>query len=40
MIEGGLVTDVIGIGLTAAMFFIQKMFHPDPDAQIAVRGAD
>ncbi|WP_371059508.1 TRAP transporter permease [Rhodosalinus sp. 5P4] len=40
MIEGGWLTDLIGIGLAAAGFFIQRVFHPDPDAPIEVRGAD
>ncbi|MEM1398585.1 MAG: TRAP transporter fused permease subunit [Pseudomonadota bacterium] len=40
MIEGGLISDVIGIGLTAGAFLVQKMFQPNPDAQIRVAGAD
>ncbi len=40
MIEGGLVTDVIGVGLAVAIFLIQKFLHPRPDASIPVRGAD
>jgi TRAP transporter 4TM/12TM fusion protein len=42
MIEGGLVTDAIGIGLAAAIFFVQKAFRPraDAPATIPVRGAD
>ena len=40
MIEGGWVSDLIGIGLTVAMFLIQRLFHPDPDAPISVKGAD
>jgi TRAP-type uncharacterized transport system fused permease subunit len=40
MIKGGLVTDVIGVALTAAVFFAQRTFRPDPDATIPVRGAD
>ena len=40
MIAGGLVTDLIGIACFAALFFVQKMFTPAPDAQIAVKGAD
>ncbi len=39
MIEGGLVSDIIGIGLTAAMVFVQRVFHPDADAPIPLRGA-
>ena len=40
MIEGGLVSDLIGIGTAVALFFVQKVFRPDPDATIQVRGAD
>ncbi|MCL4674573.1 MAG: TRAP transporter fused permease subunit [Pararhodobacter sp.] len=40
MIEGGLVTDLIGIGAVVAIFFVQKLFHPAPDATFDVRGAD
>lgn len=40
MIEGGLTTDLIGLGLFAAAFIIQRGFHPDPNAPIPVRGAD
>ncbi|MGJ3262329.1 MAG: TRAP transporter permease [Salinarimonas sp.] len=42
MIEGGLVTDAIGIGLAAAIFAIQKIVRPraDAPATIPVRGAD
>ena len=40
MIEGGLITDLIGIGATAAAWFVQRFLHPDPDAAIPVRGAD
>jgi TRAP transporter 4TM/12TM fusion protein len=40
MIAGGLVTDLIGIGLTVATYFVQKVFKPSPDAQIRVSGAD
>jgi TRAP-type uncharacterized transport system fused permease subunit len=40
MIEGGLLTDLIGIGIVVAAFFVQKVLKPDPDAPIPVRGAD
>ena len=40
MIAGGLVTDLIGLGAAVGIYFIQKIFHPDPDATIPVRGAD
>jgi len=40
MIEGGLFTDLVGISVAVALYLVQKVFHPDPDAQIAVKGAD
>jgi len=40
MIEGGLVSDIIGIGLAAAVFFVQRVLRPQPGATIEVRGAD
>ncbi|MFK7877285.1 MAG: TRAP transporter permease [Paracoccaceae bacterium] len=40
MIEGGLITDVIGIGFVVAAYLIQKVFRPNPDAPIPVRGSD
>ena len=40
MIEGGLITDLVGIGIAAAVFFVQRVVKPDPDAAISVRGAD
>ncbi|MEY8843074.1 TRAP transporter permease, partial [Cribrihabitans sp. XS_ASV171] len=40
MIEGGLITDLIGVGAALAIFFVQKLLAPPPDAQIEVRGAD
>ena len=40
MIEGGIVTDLIGVGAAGAIYFIQKLFNPKPDATIPVRGAD
>ena len=40
MIEGGLITDLIGIGATAAAWLVQRFLHPDPNAAIPVRGAD
>ncbi len=40
MISGGLVTDIVGIGLTVGIWLIQKVFHPKPNATIQVRGAD
>jgi len=40
MIEGGLVSDMIGVGLAAGLFFIQKVLRPAADATLPVRGAD
>jgi len=40
MIEGGLITDVIGITIVVAAYLVQKVFRPDPDAPIPVRGSD
>ncbi|MEL6702032.1 MAG: hypothetical protein AAFO58_10205 [Pseudomonadota bacterium] len=40
LIEGGLTTDLIGAGVTALVFFIQRVIKPKPDAMPAVRGAD
>lgn len=40
MIEGGLITDLIGVGTAAVVYFIQRVIKPDPDATITVRGAD
>ena len=40
MIEGGLVSDLIGLSAAVALYFIQKVFKPGPDATIPVRGAD
>ncbi|MEI4263287.1 TRAP transporter permease [Roseovarius sp. D0-M9] len=40
MIAGGLVTDLVGIGLAVVLYFVQRQFAPAPDAQIAVRGSD
>jgi TRAP-type uncharacterized transport system fused permease subunit len=39
MIEGGLVTDLIGIALIAAAWFVQRTFHPKPDtAPVLAKG--
>ncbi|MEM8540181.1 MAG: TRAP transporter large permease subunit, partial [Pseudomonadota bacterium] len=40
LIEGGLTTDLIGAGLTAAVFFIQRVVKPSENAMPEVRGAD
>jgi TRAP transporter 4TM/12TM fusion protein len=40
MIEGGLLTDLIGVGVAVAVYLVQRVFRPEPDAAIPVRGAD
>ncbi|WP_424969057.1 TRAP transporter permease [Dinoroseobacter sp. S76] len=40
LIEGGIITDLAGIGLIAAVYFVQKVIRPAPGATIPVRGAD
>lgn len=38
MIEGGLITDVIGVGLAVGVYFLQSVLKTDPDTPIPVRG--
>ncbi len=40
MIEGGGITDLVGLGLAVGAWFVQKTFRPDPAAPISVGGAD
>ncbi|MEL6953139.1 MAG: TRAP transporter fused permease subunit [Pseudomonadota bacterium] len=40
MIEGGWVSDLIGLGVAGASVFVQRVIRPSPDASISVRGAD
>ncbi|MGS4944555.1 TRAP transporter permease [Meridianimarinicoccus sp. RP-17] len=41
MIEGGLMTDLVGIALIAVSWFVQRTFHPRPDAApVLAKGAD
>ncbi len=40
MIEGGGITDLIGIALAGLAFFVQRVIRPDPDAGLDLRGAD
>ncbi|QBX99797.1 TRAP transporter fused permease subunit [Rhodophyticola sp. CCM32] len=40
MIEGGWISDLIGVAAATAIFFIQKIFKPSADAVLPVRGAD
>ncbi|TNF57705.1 MAG: TRAP transporter fused permease subunit [Rhodobacteraceae bacterium] len=40
MIEGGLVTDLIGLGVAVGVYFLQKVIRPRAGATIPVRGAD
>ncbi|MEM9523936.1 MAG: TRAP transporter fused permease subunit, partial [Pseudomonadota bacterium] len=39
-IEGGWRTDVLGLGIAAATFFVQRVFSPNPKGPIRVAGAD
>ena len=38
MIEGGVISDVIGVALAAVMLFVQRVIRPDPDAPLPVKG--
>ncbi len=40
MIEGGLISDLIGVAVAATIWAVQRFLHPAPDATIPVRGAD
>ncbi len=40
MIEGGIYTDLIGVGGAVAVWAVQKFIRPDPDTPFDVRGAD
>ncbi len=40
MIEGGLATDLAGVGIAVAIYFVQKTFAFRPGATIPVKGAD
>jgi len=40
MIEGGWISDLIGVGLFVGLAAVQKTFAPSPDAQMQLRGAD
>ncbi|WP_394688137.1 TRAP transporter permease [Hoeflea sp.] len=40
LIEGGIVTDLVGAAITASVFFIQRVIKPSPDTVPSVRGAD
>ncbi|MEJ6391231.1 TRAP transporter permease [Gymnodinialimonas ulvae] len=40
LIAGGWTTDLIGIGIAAGVFFIQRVVKPAPMTTIPVRGAD
>ena len=40
LIAGGLTTDLIGVGVAVGAYLVQRVFHPDPNAPIPVRGAD
>jgi TRAP transporter 4TM/12TM fusion protein len=40
MIEGGLVTDAIGVAIAAAAYAIQRFLQPRPGAMVEARGPD
>lgn len=40
LISGGIVTDIIGVGIAVGAWLVQKLFNPNPDVGIRVRGAD
>jgi len=40
MIEGGLVSDLIGVGVAVAVFLIQRLFRPKPGDVAPIRGMD
>lgn len=40
MIEGGGISDAIGVAIAAGTFFIQRFIKPAPDATLDVKGAD
>ena len=40
MIEGGILTDLIGVGGDVAVWAIQKFIRPDPNTPFEVKGAD
>ena len=40
LIEGGLITDLIGAGLTLTVFFIQRVIKPNNGLVLPITGAD
>ena len=40
MIEGGVVTDLLGLGAAVGLYLVQRLFKPRETAAIPVRGAD
>ena len=40
LIEGSVLTDIIGIGMVALIFFVQRVIKPKEGLSIGVRGAD
>ena len=40
MIEGGIVTDLVGVGAALAIYLVQRIFKPKLGAIVPVRGAD
>ena len=40
LISGGLLTDLIGVGIAVTAWFVQRLLYPNPDAPMPERGAD
>ncbi len=40
MIEGGLMSDLIGVSVAVGVYAVQRLLRPDPDAPMPLRGAD
>lgn len=40
LIEGGLMSDMIGGGIALAVYFVQRVIKPSPGGMLPVRGAD
>ncbi|MFP4273749.1 MAG: TRAP transporter permease, partial [Paracoccaceae bacterium] len=40
LIAGGLATDIAGVVVAGAALLVQRLFRPDPDTRLEVKGAD
>jgi TRAP-type uncharacterized transport system fused permease subunit len=40
MIEGGVLTDLLGLGAAVGLYLIQRLFKPEAASAVPVRGAD